>query len=208
MTAVLPRRRFLVRGPGTANRVALTFDDGPHPEHTPRLLDALAAAGIRATFFVIGREAERHPELVARAFGEGHAIGHHSWSHSEPDSTPAGRLLEETERTIALLAGITGRQHDRFRPPKGALTVAKCARLWQRHQRIVLWSADPRDYRMSDAGELRHWAAHNPPSPGEIVLLHDAWPFAAAAVDSFAAWRERGVEFVTLDAWLPREESA
>lgn len=205
MTAALPRRRFLVRGPASPNEVALTFDDGPHPEHTPRLLDALAEAGIAATFFVVGREAESHPELVARAVREGHAIGHHSWTHSEPTETSAQQLLEETGRTIELLASITGRRHDRFRPPKGALTAAKFAALWRADQRIVLWSADPRDYQMTEAAHLRQWARQHQPRGGEIVLLHDVWPFAAAAIDAFAAWQEHGNTFVTLDTWLPAE---
>src|SRR5690606_35220120 len=108
MTAALPRRRFIVRGPRSAQQVALTFDEGPHPEHTPRLLDELARHDIKATFFVVGREAERHPGIVERAAREGHAIGHHSWTHSEPSETPAPRLLDEVRRSIELLQSITG----------------------------------------------------------------------------------------------------
>ena len=210
MTAALPRRRFLVRGPGSSPQVALTFDDGPHPEHTPRLLDELARQDIKATFFVVGREAERHPEIVERVAREGHAIGHHSWTHSEPAETPAAQLLDEVRRSIELLQSITGKVPDRFRPPKGALTAQKFAALWRAKQRIVLWSADPRDYQMTGPGELVSWAASRSPSGGEIVLLHDVWPYAAAAIDSFADWRDRNprLEFVTLDAWLPAEASA
>jgi peptidoglycan/xylan/chitin deacetylase (PgdA/CDA1 family) len=210
MTAALPRRRFIVRGPGSSRQVALTFDDGPHPEHSPRLLDELARHNIKATFFVVGREAERHPGIVERAAREGHVIGHHSWTHSEPSETPAAQLLDEVRRSIELLQSITGKVHDRFRPPKGALTAAKFAGLWRAGQRIVLWSADPRDYRLADSGELATWAGSHSPAAGEIVLLHDVWPHAAAAIDAFAEWRNRSpqLEFVTLDAWLPAEASA
>lgn len=185
--------------------MALTFDDGPHPEHTPRLLDQLAAYEIRATFFVVGREAERHPELVARAAREGHAIGHHSWTHSEPATTSAAVLLDEVHRTVELLAAITGKRSDRFRPPKGALTVDKFWRLWQAGQRIVLWSADPRDYQLQESAELATWARQHQPAAGEVVLLHDVHPHAANAIDSMASWRERAMRFVTLDQWLPPE---
>lgn len=208
LAAALPRQRFMTQGPQQAPDVALSFDDGPHPEHTPRLLDRLATLDIKASFFVVGREAERHPDIVARAAREGHAIGHHSWSHSEPALTSARQLAEEVERSVTLLAGITGRRSDRFRPPKGALTAAKCVSLWRRGQRIVLWSADPRDYSVTDAGELAGWAGRYHPSNGEIVLLHDVHPHAATVLDAFAAWRTHGIRFVTLDAWLPMEPAA
>src|SRR5690606_23931100 len=136
---------------------------------------------IAATFFVIGREAERHPALVERIAREGHAIGHHSWTHGEPGMTPAATLLAEVARCRALLAGLLGREVNRFRPPKGALTVAKLAGLWRAGQQVVLWSADPRDYALSEAAPLAAWAAGTRPRGGEIVLLHDNHPHAATA---------------------------
>lgn len=208
LAATLPRQRFMVRGPRRGAQVALTFDDGPHPEHTPRLLDRLAALELKATFFVVGREAERFPEVVARAAREGHAIGHHSWTHSEPHRTSARQLLDEVTRSVALLASITGRRCDRFRPPKGALTAAKCIALWRARQRIVLWSADTRDYQLNSAAALASWANSQHPTAGEVVLLHDVHPHAAPALEAFAAWRDRGIHFVTMDAWLPTEPTA
>jgi peptidoglycan/xylan/chitin deacetylase (PgdA/CDA1 family) len=201
LASVMPRTRFMVRGPEAAHDVALTFDDGPHPEHTPRLLDALADAGIAATFFVIGREAERHPSLVERIAREGHAIGHHSWTHGEPGMTSAATLLAEVGRCRALLAALLGREVNRFRPPKGALTAAKLAGLWRAGQQVVLWSADPRDYALAEAAPLAAWAAGASPRGGEIVLLHDNHPHAATALPALAAWRTAGCRFVTLDAW-------
>lgn len=205
LDTLTPPSRFLQRGPANRLDVALTFDDGPHPEHTPRLLDRLAELKMSASFFVIGREAERFPELVLRAAREGHAIGHHSWSHSEPKVTSARVLADEVDRTCALLEGMLRRKPDRFRPPKGQLTLAKTLGLWRRGQRIVLWSADPKDFRLTDADRLSQWADRWTPRGGEIVLMHDNHPHAAATLDHFAAWREQGVRFVTLDAWLPSE---
>src|SRR5688572_16068018 len=75
------RTRLLWRLPEPVQAVALTFDDGPHPDHTPRVLDLLAAAGARATFFVVGERALRYPELVRRMAREGHAVGNHTFSH-------------------------------------------------------------------------------------------------------------------------------
>ena len=83
--------------------IALTFDDGPDPEWTPPVLDALARHGMRATFFVVGERAERHPELVARILAEGHETGSHSWDHpSLPELSPAA-VAEQIARTRAVL---------------------------------------------------------------------------------------------------------
>jgi peptidoglycan-N-acetylglucosamine deacetylase len=199
---VLPPERFLLAGPTGAAQVALTFDDGPHPEWTPRLLDGLAAANVRATFFVVGAAAERHPALVERMHREGHLVGHHSWTHSEPATTSTATLAAEVDRCRALLSDLLGVPSDWFRPPKGQLTLAKLAMLLRRGQRIALWSADPRDYALSDAAPLAAWAAAQPPAPGAIVLLHDVHPHAVDALPSFLAWRDRGVDLVRLDAWF------
>lgn len=200
--AVLPRERFLLIGPGHARQVALTFDDGPHPELTPRLLDRLGAAGAAATFFVTGDAAARHPRLIERMHREGHLVGHHSWTHSEPAATPTATLAAEVDRCRALLHDLLGVWCDWFRPPKGHLSVAKLLMLLQRRQRIALWSADPRDYALPDAATLTAWAAAHAPVGGEVVLLHDIHPHAAEALPAFLAWRRQGLEFVRLDAWV------
>ncbi|MEO8478733.1 MAG: polysaccharide deacetylase family protein [Gemmatimonadota bacterium] len=208
LTAALPRNRFMTRGPTATAEVALTFDDGPHPEHTPRLLDALATHDITATFFVVGREAEQHPDLVRRITSEGHTLGHHSWTHSEPALTSSATLLAEVDRTVALLSSISGRVSDRFRPPKGKLSAAKLIGLMRARQRIAMWSRDPRDYAMADAGALARWVQATVPNGGDIVLLHDVHPHATNALPDLAAWREQhGITFVGLDAWLPAERA-
>src|ERR1700686_4686702 len=81
LEAFLPRSWFLVRGPHNRRSVYLTFDDGPHPDHTPRVLDALKCYGAKATFFVTGKNCVLYPDLIRRIVTEGHSIGHHSFSH-------------------------------------------------------------------------------------------------------------------------------
>jgi len=204
LAAGLPRSRFLVRGPASSGAVALTFDDGPPPEITPRLLDLLARLHLAATFFVIGREAEHHPELVRRMVREGHAVGHHSWTHTEPAATPAAVLLDEVRRCEALLQSLGVSATDRFRPPKGQLTAGKLVRLLGAGQRIVLWSADPKDFAMDRAAPLVAWAGAAPLAAGDVVLWHDVKPFCLDAVAPLAArLRDAGLEAVTLDRWLP-----
>lgn len=203
LEVALPAARFLVRGPQESNALALTFDDGPHPDITPRLLDGLASHGLRATFFVIGREAERYPALVQRIVAEGHAIGHHSWTHSEPSITSAATLMAEVTRCRELLLQLTGAPVDRFRPPKGQLTPGKLGSLLGAGQRIVLWSEDPKDYLLTDSAPLSRWAATALLPPGSIALMHDTHPWCLEALAPLARRASEGVRFVTIDEWLP-----
>lgn len=218
LATALPRRRLLVRGPrrGSAAaaaregqhppaefkrpEIALTFDDGPHPEHTPRVLDALAAHGLRATFFVIGEQAEQHPGLVRRIALEGHTLGNHTWTHSEPAQTSTHDFLEEIRRTGQLLADLTGRPCDLVRPPKGKVTAGKLLGLWRSRQTVVLWNVDPRDYRMRSQEEMTAWLDRQAWSQGDVVLLHDNRPLAALAA---AQTGSRGdARTVCITEWL------
>jgi peptidoglycan/xylan/chitin deacetylase (PgdA/CDA1 family) len=197
---VLPRRYFAIDGPSRRS-IYLTFDDGPHPEHTPRLLDALGALGIPATFFVVGERAERHTDLLRRMAAEGHEIGHHSWSHGEPRATTAATLVAEAERGRLFLRTQAGVDSRLFRPPKGEVTLTKLLALWRAGYSVTLWSTDPRDYAARSGREVEAFFENQPLKGGEIVLLHDRHPHAASALPTIA--REacgRGLAFSTITA--------
>jgi glycosyltransferase involved in cell wall biosynthesis/peptidoglycan/xylan/chitin deacetylase (PgdA/CDA1 family) len=201
--ALLPRRLFLTHGPARSRAVCLTFDDGPHPEHTPRLLDVLHQQRIQATFFVVGRQAERYPDLVRRMAAEGHAIGHHSYTHTLPQATSARHLGEEVRRTCELLERLLGRPSCLFRPPHGHVTIAKLWRLWQSKQTVVLWNRDPRDYACPSALLLNRWFGHQPLQSGDLVLLHDNRAHAATILPQLAdSVRRRGMSFATIPEWI------
>ena len=210
LAAGLPPERWLVRGPrdrlSDVPTLSLTFDDGPHPEHTPRLLDELRRWDLTATFFVIGREAERYPELVARIVEEGHTLGNHTYSHGAPQSTSAGQFLEEIERTRELLRVWVEEPCRWVRPPLGELTWQKLQGLWQTGQTVVLWNVDPRDYRMPSMVDARDWADSYRPRHGDIVLLHDNRPAAAEIVST---WGRHGLFdrwcSAAIDAWLTNQ---
>jgi peptidoglycan-N-acetylglucosamine deacetylase len=203
LAAVLPRRLYLTHGPARGGSVCLTFDDGPDPEQTPRVLDVLAAHGARATFFVLGRQVERYPDLVRRTIAEGHQVGHHSFSHSEPDETSARQLLDEIGRTAALLVPLAGQAPRLFRPPKGKVTAGKLWRLWWTGHTVVLWNADPKDYACSSAAEIGAWFRQRPLESGDVVLFHDTRPHAAAVLPGLIAdARQRGLRFTTIGEWL------
>jgi peptidoglycan/xylan/chitin deacetylase (PgdA/CDA1 family) len=203
MAAGLPRRMFMVSGPADSRAVSLTFDDGPHPEHTPALLDRLAAQGIRATFFVLGRNAAEHPDLVRRMAAEGHDVGHHSFTHGEPTATSALDLISESRRTARLLAELLGRPPRLFRPPHGKITPGKALGLWATGQTIVLWNQDPKDFSCGSTEALRAWFAGRPFAGGDVVLLHDVHPYAGEALDAIAAAvRGAGLGFCPVSAWF------
>jgi peptidoglycan/xylan/chitin deacetylase (PgdA/CDA1 family) len=182
LLGVVPRSRLIASLPPGDPAVALTFDDGPHPEWTPRVLDALAQHGARATFFVVGERAARHPGIVQRIAAEGHAVGHHSWTHSEPAITPARLLLAENRKTRRFLEELLQRPAPLFRPPHGKVTPAKLLGAWAQGNIVVLWNRDPKDFQMPDASELRAWATNQPVAAGDIVLLHDTHAQTADAL--------------------------
>lgn len=205
MAATLPRRLFLVRGPSRSRAVCLTFDDGPHPDHTPRLLDALRGERIPATFFVVGTRAEKHPDLVRRIVEEGHSLGGHSFHHTPPERTSAGQLLEETLRTRRLLRELTGREASLMRPPHGKVTAAKLGALWRTGNTIVLWNVDLKDFESPSAGDVLARVDARAFQGGDIVLMHDNHPHGAQVLPRLAeAVRSCGLGFTTPEPWVGR----
>ncbi|MDX1969713.1 MAG: polysaccharide deacetylase family protein [Planctomycetaceae bacterium] len=210
MTTCLPPSRWLVRGSRRATEspaISLTFDDGPHPEHTPRVLDALARWNAVGTFFVIGQAAATYPDLIARMLAEGHTLGNHTWTHQEPSATPTREFLAEVAQTDSWLSYQTGFRPRWMRPPKGELTWGKLRGLWQSGHTVSLWNVDPRDYRMTSTADVARWASAYRPQTGDILLLHDRLPWAAQIVDALGS---RGCldafRSVSLDVWLSAEK--
>jgi peptidoglycan/xylan/chitin deacetylase (PgdA/CDA1 family) len=153
--------------------VALTFDDGPDPEVTPRVLEMLDRAGARATFFVIGNRAARHPELVQEIVAAGHVLGNHTWTHSPAFSmfTP-GQIARELDATQELLAQIAGTRPRLFRAPAGVRGPFLQLMLPPRELLMVSWTR-----RGFDAVTTRAAGVHRRLvrglSSGDILLLHD-----------------------------------
>ncbi|HEV7500606.1 MAG TPA: polysaccharide deacetylase family protein, partial [Vicinamibacteria bacterium] len=183
----MPRRLFVLNGPRRGQEVYLTFDDGPDPEHTPPLLDVLRDLGVPATFFVIGERAARHPEIVRRMAREGHAVGHHSYHHEKPDRATLRGLAGEASRTRALLRTLIGTDARLFRPPHGSVTAGALWRLWGSGHTVVLWSADPKDYAAASADAVGAYFELHPLRGGDVVLLHDTRPHAAAVLPTLVA---------------------
>jgi peptidoglycan/xylan/chitin deacetylase (PgdA/CDA1 family) len=205
MTSLLPSHKWLVQGPRSSRQIALTFDDGPHPEYTPRLLDELKRHGVVATFFVVGQAAERNLDLVRRMAAEGHAVGTHSYTHSEPGLTSSTKLRGEVRRSLDLCKELIGDAPTLFRPPKGKLTWSKTLNLWSANQSIILWNQDPRDYQAGSDG-IQNWVHHYQPHGGDIILMHDIHPHCIAAIEPLvrqvAASQLEG--FCRVDQWIQK----
>lgn len=190
LTKFVPRELLIVRGPRSAGhrpRLALSFDDGPHPIHTPSLLDCLDELNLSATFFVIGQNAERYPELIQRMAAAEHEVGNHTYSHSDPRATSAEVFLDEIHRSDQLLDSLMGEAPSVVRPPKGELNWAKLRGLWRNRKTVALWNVDPKDYRMTSIEEMTRWCHSYQPQDGDILLFHDNHPFAVHAVRTMAS---------------------
>ena len=149
--------------------VYLTFDDGPHPVYTPRVLDVLARHDARATFFVLGSSAEAHPDIIERMASEGHTVGNHTWSHEDLAGLPRDAFDETVSRTQAVLADLAT---PCLRPPYGSIDAY--TREWAASHglSLMMWTVDPSDWRRPPAGEIADHIVRRAVA-GAVVLLHD-----------------------------------
>lgn len=159
--------------PPEAGRVYLSFDDGPDPRWTPRILDLLAQANVPATFFVVGRRAIEQAALVRRIAAHGHALGNHTWSHRHPWTMRASTARKEVRDGAAAIADLIGRAPKCFRPPHGRLRRCMIEEAERCGQELVLWNRSAVDWGPLGAARgiaLRLAATQ----AGEIVLMHDS----------------------------------
>ncbi|MFH3478785.1 polysaccharide deacetylase family protein [Xanthobacter variabilis] len=163
--------------------IALTFDDGPSPETTPQLLSILKARGIKATFFVLGNMAAKHPEVLKMIADDGHEIGNHSWSHPQLTRIPLAAADKQVGETSALVEEVTGHKPRYLRPPYGSMKPALRDHLEDAFGvTIVNWSVDPLDWKHRDA-KVVHDEIMKQVKPGAIVLSHDIYPSTVAAME-------------------------
>jgi len=154
-------------------RIQLTFDDGPDPRWTPAVLDALAAHGLRATFFVVGRSAQAHAALLRRVTEAGHALGNHTWSHRHPWTLARADAVREVVQAAQAIADAAGAPPRLFRPPFGRRRPCMSAAAAEMGARTVMWSRSAVDWGplANPAGIARRLARVR---DGETILLHDA----------------------------------
>lgn len=191
----------------TEKVVALTFDDGPHPAGTAETLAVLAERDVPATFYLIGRDLEAHPDLGRDIAGAGHEIGNHTYSHERMVFVTPGFVAEEVERTDRLIrdTGYTG--EITFRPPNGKKLLALPHYLAEHGRKTVMWDVEPNSYRDVDRSAdatARYTAEHV--TPGSIILLHGMYEGREATRQALGPLidqvRDRGYRFVTVSELL------
>ena len=187
------------------NNVALTFDDGPDPDATPAVLEALLAAGARAVFFLVGEQVEAHPELARQVADEGHVVALHGFRHVEHDEL-GDEARADLERGAAAVATATGVDPRLYRPPYGRFSEPSYAAARELGLTPVYWSAWGSDWEPIPPERIAETVGRDL-EPGAIVLLHDsaryatrpsAVPTAEALPAILAAMEERGLDPVTL----------
>lgn len=170
--------------------VALSFDDGPHPQGTPRVLEELDRRGATAAFFLAGEQVERWPSLAAEVAAAGHEVGVHCRRHRNLMRLTPRQVRDDVARAAAAIAEATGREPRLYRPPLGILTAAGVAAARAHGWRIVLWTADGHDWQARATPESIAARVLRRLRGGDVVLLHDAdwysasgsWARTAAAI--------------------------
>jgi len=191
----------VVRGPtGPTRRVAMTFDDGPHPENTPRILDVLDAHDARATFFLQGEMADRHPKIVREIARRGHQIGNHGYAHQDARAVASRVYVADVLRAQTAIEDILGQTLPRiFRPPFGNIAPASMLALLRRRFCFIFWSLDSRDSFIADAPALVSHIGRQRIDPGCIMLFHDDYRRTAEALaELIDIVKERGMSLVTV----------
>ncbi len=186
--------------------IAMTFDDGPHATLTPKLLDILKARNIKATFFVIGKNAAEYPDILKRIAAEGHEIANHSWSHPDLAKLPQDTMRSEISRTQDAITNTIARPVTLLRPPYGALSVNQKQYVHDSYgYRIILWDVDPLDWRRPGAAVVSERILKGV-KPGSIILSHDIHPGTIEAMPgTLDALIARGFQFVTVSELIKME---
>jgi peptidoglycan/xylan/chitin deacetylase (PgdA/CDA1 family) len=189
--------------------IAMTFDDGPSAENTPRLLDILKQRNIKATFFLLGENVVQHPEIVKRILAEGHEIGNHSWDHPQLSKLSDDRVTSELTRTSDAIREACGYTPKVMRPPYGAIT--KRQRDWIAEKlglSIILWSVDPLDWKRPGPSVVSRRILSGA-GPGAIILSHDIHkPTVDAMPATFDALLAKGFKFVTVSELIAMNKPA
>lgn len=186
--------------------IAMTFDDGPSAQLTPKLLDILKERGIKATFFVVGKNVAEYPDIVRRMAEEGHEVANHSWSHPALTKLGADGFRKQIESTSEAIVKATGKRPVLMRPPYGATSAILNKRLSEQYGlKVILWSVDPLDWKYRNANRVYNTIVQNTQA-GAIILAHDIHATTVAAMpETLDTLSGKGYKFVTVSELIAME---
>lgn len=199
MTQVMTSAGIQKNAQQEKKKIALTFDDGPHPQYTLEMLDVLKERNVKATFFLLGKEVEKYPEIVKKIQEEGHLIGNHSYKHEQLSRLTMKEACAQVNRTNKLIYDITGVYPSYLRPPFGD---------W--HEKLdrevnmveVLWDVDTLDWSSQNHARIVNKVLKNV-QENDIILMHDGYETSVtAAKEIIDTLEKQGYEFVTVDELL------
>lgn len=180
-------------------KVAITFDDGPNPDYTEMLLAGLKERGVNATFFLLGREVEKYPEIVEDIHKDGHLIGTHSYEHVNLNNLCDAAAVEQVDKANQAIHELTGEYPEYIRPPFGSW---KCNLDYETKMIEVLWDVDPLDWKTDNSDVIAKRVVDNV-QENDIILLHDASESSVnAAFKIIDELQKAGYTFVTVDEIL------
>ena len=194
-----PEKQIFCCFPNDEKKIALTFDDGPHPKYTEEILSVLEKYGVKATFFAIGENITYYPEAFQKIKEAGHEIGNHTFSHPHLQQKDPKTLEQELERAEEMLS--FSNENKLFRPPEGVCSDAVCRVASKMGYTIILWTVDTRDWSHPAPDAIIENVKNNVKS-GDIILFHDyiatPSPTPEALTKLIPALLEEGYRFVTV----------
>jgi len=183
--------------------IALTFDDGPHPDITPKVLDILAAKGAKATFFCVGKAARVAPELVKRIVAEGHTLACHTDTHADLSKIGTEASRSECKESREVLEQLGNCRVRYLRPPWGRMAAGTLPVIWSSGMTAAMWSFDSLDYEHLSPVKLLERVKNKKPGPGTVTLFHDDGENTLNALPEIIdELHGRGLKCVNLDTMM------
>ncbi len=190
--------------------IALTFDDGPHPRYTPKILEILKENDAKATFFVLGKHVEFYPEALKKIQKEGHEIGNHTFSHIDVKTASQKKIREEFEKTQQAIFSVIGIRPNLFRPPFGFHNKKVIETVKEHNCKIILWSThqDSKDWSNPGVKKIVNTILKETKN-GDIILLHDYVEGPSQTAEALKIilpeLKKRGYKFVTISSLIEEE---
>ncbi len=182
-------------------KIALTFDDGPHPRYTPEILDILDEYNVKATFFTVGINAYNYSDTLIKVAKNGHEIGNHTFTHPHVSGISSDLLRQEVEKCESEIYGITECKTKLFRPPEGMIDSSITSVLENLDYKVILWDIDTRDWAHTPSIDIADMVIKNV-SSGDIILMHDYIGYNSPTPDALRIFIpeliKKGYQFVTV----------